>query len=370
MMEYKGYTAGPIDFDPKDKTFSGTVAGLRDVTHFEGDTPDELARAFRDSIDCYIDFCSGELREKKPRTRRLRRILPVFCVLLFASILAGQNDSGPKVVAESSAREHLVQKTSPIYPPIAAAARIEGDVAISVVIDARGRVTSEKAISGPAMLQQAALDAVRKWQFSPFSVNGAPAPVTTTLTIPFHLEKHGPQPTAEQEKAAQAWFPLSDKCRSSLKDQNSQDALDYCKQALDMSLKAGDLTPSDQLGLMLSYQYYGHALLSAGKPQEAIEQENLAIAESTKCLTDKNEEYAIPFFWRAFIEAKLGRNDAALADFVVAEASERKAILNLPDMKSRYGQELASMLKQDAALLDSMGRTAEAERLRAEAAAL
>jgi tetratricopeptide (TPR) repeat protein len=141
--------------------------------------------------------------------------------------------------------------------------------------------------------------------------------------------------------------------------------LDYCKQALDMSLKAGDLTPSDQLGLMLSYQYYGHALLSAGKPQEAIEQENLAIAESTKCLTDKNEEYAIPFFWRAFIEAKLGRNDAALADFVVAEASERKAILNL-----RYGQELASMLKQHAALLDSMGRTAEAERLRAEAAAL
>jgi hypothetical protein len=39
-------------------------------------------------------------------------------------------------------------------------------------------------------------------------------------------------------------------------------------------------------------------------------------------------------------------------------------------MKSRYGQELASMLKQHAALLDSMGRTAEAERLRAEAAAL
>jgi len=29
MMEYKGYAAGPIDFDPEDKTFSGTVAGLR-----------------------------------------------------------------------------------------------------------------------------------------------------------------------------------------------------------------------------------------------------------------------------------------------------------------------------------------------------
>jgi len=47
MMEYKGYTAGPIDFDAEANTFSGTVAGLRDVIHFEGSTARELARAFR-----------------------------------------------------------------------------------------------------------------------------------------------------------------------------------------------------------------------------------------------------------------------------------------------------------------------------------
>jgi predicted HicB family RNase H-like nuclease len=35
-MEYKGYQAGPIDFDPEDGTFSGIVQGLRDVIHFEG----------------------------------------------------------------------------------------------------------------------------------------------------------------------------------------------------------------------------------------------------------------------------------------------------------------------------------------------
>jgi tetratricopeptide (TPR) repeat protein len=218
------------------------------------------------------------------------------------------------------------------------------------------------------MLQQAALDIVKKWQFNPFNVNGSPASVTATLTIPFHLEHHGPQPTAEQEKAAQAWFPLSDKCRVSLRAQSVEDALDVCRQALDASIKAGGLTSSDQLGMMLSYQYYGHALLAAGRPQEALEQEDLAIAESKKCLTDKDEEYAIPFFWRAVIESHLGQNDAALADFATAESSERKAILNLPDMKTRYGQELASMRKQHAALLDMMGRPADAEKLRAEAA--
>jgi predicted HicB family RNase H-like nuclease len=58
MMEYKGYAAGPIDFDPEDGTFSGTVAGLRDVIHFEGSTARELKKAFRDSIDSYLQFCA------------------------------------------------------------------------------------------------------------------------------------------------------------------------------------------------------------------------------------------------------------------------------------------------------------------------
>jgi predicted HicB family RNase H-like nuclease len=58
MMEYKSYAAGPIDFDPEDKTFSGTVAGLRDVIHFEGRTAKELERAFCESIDRYLELCA------------------------------------------------------------------------------------------------------------------------------------------------------------------------------------------------------------------------------------------------------------------------------------------------------------------------
>jgi predicted HicB family RNase H-like nuclease len=66
MMEYRGYAAGPIDFDPEDKTFSGTVAGLRDVIHFEGGTASELERAFRESIDSYLELC-GETGQQPDR---------------------------------------------------------------------------------------------------------------------------------------------------------------------------------------------------------------------------------------------------------------------------------------------------------------
>ena len=58
MMEYKGYAAGPIEFNPEENTFSGTVAGLRDVIHFEGSTAKELAKAFRESIEAYLGFCA------------------------------------------------------------------------------------------------------------------------------------------------------------------------------------------------------------------------------------------------------------------------------------------------------------------------
>ena len=56
MMEYKNYAAGPIDFDPEEKTFSGTVAGLQDVIHFEGGTAAELSRAFRRASTIILSF--------------------------------------------------------------------------------------------------------------------------------------------------------------------------------------------------------------------------------------------------------------------------------------------------------------------------
>jgi predicted HicB family RNase H-like nuclease len=75
-LQYKGYTAGRIDFD--DGTFSGIVAGLRDVIHFEGTTAAELEQAFRDSIDCYLEHCAerGEPPDKPYSGNVMIRIDP------------------------------------------------------------------------------------------------------------------------------------------------------------------------------------------------------------------------------------------------------------------------------------------------------
>jgi predicted HicB family RNase H-like nuclease len=77
-MEHKGYTAGPIDFDPEDGTFSGIVLGLKDVIHFEGTDAAELLASFQAGIDDYLALCAerGEEPDKPFNGKILVRTEP------------------------------------------------------------------------------------------------------------------------------------------------------------------------------------------------------------------------------------------------------------------------------------------------------
>ena len=59
-LTHKGYVSGPIEFDAEDQTFHGQVAGLRDVITFEAATGKQLEKAFRESIDVYLEVCAEE----------------------------------------------------------------------------------------------------------------------------------------------------------------------------------------------------------------------------------------------------------------------------------------------------------------------
>ena len=56
MMKYKSYY-GQIAYDDEAKIFHGELVGIRAVITFQGTTVDELEKAFRDSIDDYLDWC-------------------------------------------------------------------------------------------------------------------------------------------------------------------------------------------------------------------------------------------------------------------------------------------------------------------------
>jgi len=81
----------------------------------------------------------------------------------------------------------IVQRTPPVYPPIARAARVSGTVVLKAVISRTGSVENIQVISGPAMLQQAAIDAVKQWRYMPYLLNGEPVEVETTVNVIFTL---------------------------------------------------------------------------------------------------------------------------------------------------------------------------------------
>ncbi len=56
MMEYKGYI-GKVEFDDQAAIFHGEVVNLRDVVTFEGESVEELRKAFRESVEDYLAFC-------------------------------------------------------------------------------------------------------------------------------------------------------------------------------------------------------------------------------------------------------------------------------------------------------------------------
>ena len=81
-----------------------------------------------------------------------------------------------------------VKDVRPVYPPDALAARIQGVVILETTIDTEGRVSDAKVLRSIPVLDDAALEAVRQWEFTPTELNGMLVPVIMTVTVNFSLQ--------------------------------------------------------------------------------------------------------------------------------------------------------------------------------------
>jgi periplasmic protein TonB len=93
----------------------------------------------------------------------------------------------PITISSGVAVGMLIQKTPPVYPIIAKTARVSGTVEIEATITKTGTIRDLHAVSGPVMLRQAAVDAVRTWRYQPYKLNNEPTEVETTINVIFTL---------------------------------------------------------------------------------------------------------------------------------------------------------------------------------------
>jgi TonB family protein len=79
----------------------------------------------------------------------------------------------------------LLHKVKPVYPAEARRMHVQGNVVIDAVVTPEGQVGELKLVSGDPMLATSAMDAVRRWRYAPYTLNGKPIPKPTRITISF-----------------------------------------------------------------------------------------------------------------------------------------------------------------------------------------
>jgi protein TonB len=80
-----------------------------------------------------------------------------------------------------------LRHVNPVYPEIAKAARVQGEVVLECVIDSNGRVADIRVLRGVRLLDDAAVAAVSQWVYSPTRLNGQPVAVIMTVTVQFRI---------------------------------------------------------------------------------------------------------------------------------------------------------------------------------------
>src|SRR5271166_5403127 len=88
-------------------------------------------------------------------------------------------------VSSGVAQGQLVHQVQPAYPPQARLAGISGTVVLQAVVSKDGTVQNVKAVRGPPILIQPAVDAVKQWRYKPFAVNGEASEAEVEINLKF-----------------------------------------------------------------------------------------------------------------------------------------------------------------------------------------
>jgi len=278
--------------------------------------------------------------------------------------------------------DHLMIYVAPVYPAIAEAAKVEGNVVVSIEIGPDGLVRSARAVSGPKMLRQVASDAVRHWRYQPFHEGASSITVTGDALVSFSLhdqpDVHTPhEATANgsysttvtflppdnrgqpDEALANRFFPLWEVCsRGVIAHAVSSEIAITCKTAASVA----DEFPQDRrfTERRQVYVYTAIAFVNVHEIETAIPYANRAV-EVVKLGHDDSSGREAAYSIRGQVRAFSGDLEGGDQDMSIAEEAARQA--DNPRL-------LKSDLQFHGELLNRMNRPKEAQVKMDEAAKL
>jgi len=271
-------------------------------------------------------------------------------------------------VDEAILSEHVDHRAPPAYPPIAKAAFIQGTVVIEIRVGTSGKVEAMKVVSGPAMLQQAAIDCLKQWTFHPFQKDGFPVVATGRMSIVFLLSDYHPSP--DDEQIAERYFPLFDQCAKAIRSRTDfAGAASICNQAAETAEKFGP-----EVRFIEKRSAFVYAATANANARDL----NTALSWSTKAVAvvklghDDDSGSGAAFSTKGTVEGMLGDLQNSDQDLAIAEDFERKGVAwaekEAPGIRKEYTRSLVRDLQFHAKVLQVMNRPQEAQEKLKEAA--
>lgn len=233
-------------------------------------------------------------------------------VLIVCPALPTAAQDQPAIVRKSAGvlQKEATHRVEPDYPPLARAARVAGDVTVEIVIDTEGNVVSATALSGHALLKNAAVVAARQWKFNPTTLSGVPVQVKGNIVFEFHLPDAKtsdtgtrPESIEELEKGVRD-NPNSDEAHLDLaraysKAGKNSNAISELKEAIRINPK------SSEAHYKLALEYF-----NADRYQDAA----VLFAQSIELDPDSLDNDAA-YYALGLIHLKFARYDEAVKEF-------------------------------------------------------
>jgi TonB family protein len=245
-----------------------------------------------------------------------------FFVLALPALIAVAFAQDVLQVDATTIQQHVDHQVPPVYPPIAKAAHIQGTVVFDLRVGTTGKIESMKVVSGPAMLQQAAIDCLKQWSFHPFEKDGGPVEATGQVSIVFSLSDY--HPAADDEQVADQYFPLFDQCNKAISSRaDAKNAEDLCNKAGETAEKFGSEVRF--IEKRSAFVYAATACASNRDLPNALAWARKAV-EVVKLGHDNNSGSSAAYSIKGMIEGMTGDLTALDTDLAAAEDFGRKGI--------------------------------------------
>jgi TonB family protein len=113
-----------------------------------------------------------------------------------APAVQSQGSSAPAMTKTSAQVQlspgiaQVISRVNPSYPLLAKQMKVQGAVVLEALISKSGSIQDIQVLSGPAILSEAAREAVKQWHFKPYYQGGQPVETEARVTVNFTISTY------------------------------------------------------------------------------------------------------------------------------------------------------------------------------------